>query len=107
MNSTISFVLSALAIAELSLSMIGLGAPLVNPVAYQLSDASPGNLAVRAGRSGNADDFFGVVTPSPRTLPALIWGVAPGPVAKLKSVSPLTRATMEGPPPLYGTGATL
>src|SRR5688500_12144260 len=62
---------------------------------------------VMVGRSGNADDFLGVVTASGRTRFDLICGVATGPVANRKSVSPLTSEAMDGPPPLYGTCATL
>src|SRR5215813_594037 len=54
------------------------------------------------GRSGNADDFFNVVTASALTLPDFTCGWAASAVANWKSTSPPSMAVIAGPPPLYG-----
>src|SRR5258706_5938638 len=78
------------------------GVPAGAKRANQLSMSKPGYIESSVGRSGSTEDFRLVVIASPRSLPAAIWGRPLVTAGRPMSVSPLTRAIMAAPEPLYG-----
>ena len=63
--------------------------------------ASIGNPAsAKVGISGASAERFALVTPSARSLPARMWGMAGASATDATGVSPATTAAAAGPPPL-------
>ncbi len=85
------------------LSTTGFGVAAGAKNANHVASSKPGRPdSAIVGRSGASGERVAVVTASPRSLPALMWGSAVGRLSNIRSTCPPSRSVIAGPAPRYG-----